>query len=202
VTKVLVIGAGGKLGTAIVTTALARGWEVTGIVRDRTKAGHLPAAVKIVEGDGRDAKVLQQAVPGHDAVVVPAGGRVSPVSSDVIRALLPVMKSAGVGRLIAISAYGTAGERGFYPWVMRTAAKAVVTDKAEMERLIRESQGIEWTIVRPGVLNDKAAEGYRAGENLALSGFPQMSRADVAGFVADEISGNRYVNTVAAVAKA
>lgn len=191
--KLLVVGAAGKMGTALVTPALAAGYEVNALVRSRGKAAHLPPSVTIFEGDGRDADALEAALAGVNAVIVPAGGRKEPVTAQVVAALLPLLDRHKIRRLIVLSAYGALDGAGFYRWIMQTLAKPVAADKAETERLLRAS-ATEWTAVRPGILTDGPASGrVEAGENVVLKGMPQISRADVAAFILGEIAEPRFV---------
>lgn len=192
-TTVLVIGASGKSGTAIVAAALAAGHTVHGLVRNRSKAAHLPGPVILFDGDGRDPAALEPALAGVDAVIVPAGGLKDPVTAEIIRALEPLLARHGIGRIIVLSAYGAIDGRGFYGWLMRTSAAAVVTDKAETERLLRASK-LDWTAVRPGVLTDGPATGrVKAAEHAVLKGLPRISRADVASFIIGELAQPRFV---------
>jgi uncharacterized protein YbjT (DUF2867 family) len=199
VSKIVVVGAAGKSGTEIVKEALARGVGVTAYVRSRTRAEALPAGVAIVEGDGRDAAPLARALPGHDAVVVTSGGREETVSADVARAVTAAMKQTGLTRLIQFSAYGANDGAGIYRWVMQTLAKKVAADKIELEKVLAAS-GLDWTAVRPGVLTDGGKSGkMRAGTGIVLKGFPQISRADVAAFVLDELQTPRFVRAAPVV---
>lgn len=199
INKILVVGAAGKSGAAVVAEALARGVGVTAYVRSRAKAAGLPSGVAIVEGDGKDAAALARALPGHDAVVVTAGGRAEPVSAEVARAVVLAMTQSGVARLIDYSAYGANDGAGLYRWVMQTLAKTVAADKIELEKVLAAS-GLEWTAVRPGVLTDGGKSGkLRAGTGVVLKGFPQISRADVAQFVLDELQTPRFVRAAPVV---
>ena len=191
--RLLIVGASGKMGTALVTAALAAGYKVNALVRSRTRAAHLPAGVTIFEGDGRNAGVLEAALAGVDAAIIPAGGRKEPVTAQVVGAALPVLARLGVTRLIVLSAYGALDGRGFYRWMMQNLAKAVSADKVETERLLRAS-ATDWTAVRPGILTDGPAGGkVQAGENVVLKGMPQISRADVAAFILGELKQARFV---------
>lgn len=188
-----VIGASGKLGRAIVTEALRRGHAVTGLVRSRDKAADLADKITVVEGDGRDETALTTALTGADAVIVPAGGRVDPVTAEIVKAVMPVMDRLGIGRIVVASAYGAVDGRGAYGWLLRTMAKAVAKDKTETEAALRASS-LEWTAVRPGGLTDGPATGKaKAADQAVLSGFPRISRADVAGFIIDEVEQPRFV---------
>ena len=76
--RVLVVGAGGKLGLRLVARGLAHGHHVTAFVRNagRLKEGladlGIPAVPKI-EGDAFDVDALTNAMAGHDVVVSAAG---------------------------------------------------------------------------------------------------------------------------------
>ena len=191
--RLLIVGASGKMGTALVTAALGAGYEVNALVRSRAKAAHLPPGVNIFEGDGRNAGALEAALKGVDAAIIPAGGRKEPVTAQVVGAALPVLGALGIKRLIVLSAYGALDGRGLYRWMMHTLAKPVSADKVETERLLRSSP-TEWTAVRPGVLTDGPLSGkVQAGETAVLKGFPQVSRADVAQFIIGELQQRRFV---------
>lgn len=64
--KILVTGATGKVGSRFVPRLIAKGYDVTILVRDASKA--IPGA-KTVVGDLYDASTLPPAVAGMDAVV-------------------------------------------------------------------------------------------------------------------------------------
>jgi putative NADH-flavin reductase len=74
--KVLVIGAVGKSGRAVVEQALAAGHDVTAFVH-KTE-GYLPDSnVRVIEGDARDRSAMDSAMLGQDAVIDTIGGKLS-----------------------------------------------------------------------------------------------------------------------------
>lgn len=75
--RILVLGATGGTGRLIVSQAVARGYDVTVLVRSAEKAADLKGA-KVVFGDARDEATLRMALKGRDAVVSPLGTPVSP----------------------------------------------------------------------------------------------------------------------------
>lgn len=203
-TSILVIGGAGKLGKAIVEEAVRRGMTVTAHVRsaEKARAANLPAGVRIVEGDGRDSASLAAVMAGQDAVISTAFSMQGSVSTDVAKAAIAAMKPAGVRRLIAVSAYGTGSEKGFYAWVARTMLPKLGPDKREMEQTLRQS-GLDWTSVQPPGLNNGPATGaVEAREGVTLKGFPSMSRADVAAFILDEVEHPRFVGRVPVIYRA
>ncbi len=199
--KLLVLGATGGTGKAIVNAALAAGHEVTILVRNPEKAQDLGGARRII-GNALDPKAVAEALTGSDAVISALGTPVSPFKevrllSLATRILVDEMRRAGVPRLLAITGMGagdSAGHGGFVfdrvfkPLMLRK----VYQDKDRQEAIIRES-GLDWTIVRPSVLNDKPATGQvRAMVDLAGFHGGTISRADVAGFLLGELEARRW----------
>lgn len=186
-TSIIVVGGAGKLGKAIVAEAARQGLEVTAHVRDTARAADLPKVARVVEGNGLDRASLAAAIPGHDAVVVPAGGRTEPVSADIVANAIAIMQKTGVRRLIAVSAYGAVEPHGFYGWMLQTMTPRLAADKQAMEAAMAKS-GLDWTAVRPPILNDGPAKGkVEARTGAVLAGMPAMSRSDLAAFLLSEI---------------
>ena len=72
--KVIVLGAGGRLGSRVVQACVERGHQVTALVRSRQRlAGalgeELLQQVEVVEGDVADTAQLAAAMRGHEAAV-------------------------------------------------------------------------------------------------------------------------------------
>jgi len=198
--KILIVGGAGKTGRAIGAEAAKRGLAVTAYIRDPAKAALPPEGVQVAVGDGRDAVALGKAMAGHDAVVIPAGGREEPVSAEIVRTAIPLMRSAGIKRLIAISAYGAVDGVGFYGWMLRTMTPKLAADKTAMEAVLRAADDLQWTAVRPVILTDKPATGrVTASAGARLGGMPQMTRADLAKFVVDELATPRFIHAAPVV---
>ncbi len=70
--QLLVVGATGGLGRAVLDSALARGHDVTALVRRPDTAG-LPADVHAITGDVLDPASMEPAVRGRDAVICALG---------------------------------------------------------------------------------------------------------------------------------
>ena len=188
--NILVLGATGPTGREVMRQALAAGHRVTAFVRDPAKlAGE--SGMRVVQGDPASSAELDAVLPGHDAVVSALGRRASFRSERLIircmRALAPAMERRGVRRLVLVSAFGVGESRRDVPPLMRllqsVLLRDIFADKARAERYLR-SRHLDWTFVYPTALTNGPLSGkYRAGERLALRGFPKISRADVAHFV-------------------
>ena len=99
--KVLVIGAAGKSGEALVNEALAAGHTVTAFVRGA--AQYKKANVRVVAGDVLDAAV-NVAVSGQDAVIDALGGKtpwkVTTMETSAAHNIVDAMRRNGVRRLL------------------------------------------------------------------------------------------------------
>lgn len=200
--KILVLGATGATGRLIVGKAIAEGHEVVALVRSKAKAAGL-AGVELVEGDARDAAALTSAIAGCDAVVSSLGTAMSPfrevtLLSTATRALVGVMEQQNIRRLVCITGLGAGDSRGhggfffdrlFLPLMLRK----VYEDKDRQEDAIRAST-LDWTIVRPTVLNDKPARGrIKALTDLSGVHGGTIARADVADFVVQQLTADRWL---------
>ena len=201
--RILVIGATGGTGRLIVSKALARGHEVTAMVRSPDKAGDLTGA-RLVVGDVREEKALRQALKGQDAVVSALGTPASPfrevtLLSTATRALVEAMKTEHVSRLVSITGLGagdSAGHGGFLfdKVIFPLLLKKVYADKDRQEAIIRDS-GLDWVIVRPSVLNDKPGRGaIRALTDLSGFHGGSIAREDVATFVLDQLHSDTWLH--------
>jgi putative NADH-flavin reductase len=201
--KILVLGATGGTGRLIVNQAVARGYDVTALVRSLEKGQALKGATLII-GDARDEKGLRQALKGRDAVISALGTPASPfrevtLLSTAARALVSAMKSEQVSRLIAITGIGagdSAGHGGFlfdrviFPLLLRK----VYADKNRQEAIIKSS-GLDWVLVRPSILNDKPGRNkIRALTDLSSFHGGAISRSDVASFVLDQVRADTWVH--------
>lgn len=200
--KLLVLGATGATGRLIVKDALARGFEVRALVRSRERAGGLEGA-EIVVGDARNEAALREALAGTDAVVSALGTPVSPfrevtVLSSATKALVAAMKAAGVSRLVCITGIGagdSAGHGGFVfdRLILPALLRKVYADKNRQEAIVRSS-GLEWVLVRPAVLNDRAPRrDIRALTDLSGFHGGTIARADVASFVLDQVNADTWL---------
>jgi putative NADH-flavin reductase len=201
--RVLVLGATGGTGRAIVTQALDRGHEVVALVRSLEKARDLKGA-KLVVGDARDERALREALKGVDAVVSALGTPASPfrevtLLSESTRALVTAMKAEGVSRLVAITGIGAGDSRGhggfvFDRLIFPLLLRKVYADKDRQEAVVRNS-GLDWVFVRPMILSDKpGGADIRATTDLKGVHGGTISRQDVARFVLDQVVDDRWLH--------
>lgn len=117
VVRMLIIGATGDIGMAVVAAALEAAHEVTVVVRSPEKLGALRDRVRVVQGDLADPGILEDAVSGQDAVISAMGSSPNATEIDVpatiMRAVIEAMGGAGVRRLVGLAggAVDVPGER-------------------------------------------------------------------------------------------
>ena len=109
------------------------------------------------------------------------------------------MQAQNVRRLVCITGTGAGDSKGHGPWwynwlVQPLVLRGVYEDKTRQEAVVRSS-GLDWTLVRPGVLTNAPAKGLatvRALTDLTGQHAGSISRADVAAFCLREVGEGRY----------
>jgi putative NADH-flavin reductase len=204
--KLLIFGASGPTGSHLVSQALEQGHEVSAFVRNPNTL-QAKERVKLAVGDSQDPAAVAEAVRGQDAVLSALGRRKTFTSASLMansmRAIVPAMERQRVRRLILMSSFGVGDSVREAPLLprlfFRTMLRGIFADKQAAEQIVRRS-ALEWTIVYPVLLTDGPRTGrYRVGERLPLSGFPKISRADVAEFMLKELYDAAYLKRIAVV---
>ncbi|MEO1232485.1 MAG: NAD(P)H-binding protein [Myxococcota bacterium] len=209
--NVLIIGANGRTGRALVECALKRGHRVTAFCRpgrilERT---HPQLTVHTAE-DPFDALALAEAARAHDAVICVVGA--PPRNPDRVRArtaeaLVRGLPEVGVDRLVVLSTLGARETRSqlprfirwfVVPFILATAFR----DHDEQEAIIQGS-ALNWTLVRPPNLTvDSAAESYRLNVDPSDPTMKwKLDRADLAQCLLDVVEDTstfRRIVTVSA----
>lgn len=199
--KVLIFGATGTVGRELVTQALELGHTVTAFARDPSKLKIDDPGLEIFEGDVMDSPLVDQAVEGHDAVLVALGaGTKGQVRSAGTRNIIQAMERSGVRRLVCVSTLGVGDSyvhlNFFWKYIMfGTLLRGAFADHVSQEEVVVQS-GLDWTIVRPAAYTDGERTGnYRHGFPATAKALKlKVSRADVADFVLTQLADNSYVH--------
>ncbi len=204
--NVLVIGAAGKTGRLVVDQAVAAGHRVTAFVRERD--GYpAPPHVRVLAGDATDLSTVSGAMAGQDAVIDAVGGktpwRKTELERRVAHAIVAAAKQHGTRRIIAISSLGVGDSTVHSPLLFRllvlpTFLRGSTADKAAMEREVAQA-GVPYVLVRPAVLNDQPTVGAVRVLAGAAKG-RQITRADLASFVIEQLTTNTHLNRAVTIA--
>ena len=203
--RLLVLGATGGTGLAVIEQARQRGHAVTAFVRSPGKLGLPGNGLTVLRGDPRSADELAEVLPGHHAVLSalgPTGLGHTTLVGDAARATIDAMRATGVRRLLVVGVAVLFEGEGLLPAIARrTFLRNVARDSAEMERLVRAS-GLDWTVVRPPRLTDGAlTRTYGVADGrMPPAARSSISRADVADFLLDELERPAHVGRIVGLA--
>ncbi|MBD2120428.1 NAD(P)-dependent oxidoreductase [Trichocoleus sp. FACHB-262] len=204
--NVLVIGAAGKTGRQVVEQAVAAGHTVTAFIRDSAQY-NAPPNVRVFTGDATDPATMSHAIADQDAVIDTVGGktpwRKTEIEQRVAHAIVAAAKQHGTCRIIAISALGVGDSTAqatllFRLLLLPTFLRGSTADKTAMEQAIAQA-GVPYVLVRPAVLNDQPA----VGSVRVLAGVEkgrQITRADLAAFVVEQLTTDTHVNRAVTIA--
>ncbi len=209
--KVAVFGASGRTGGLLVERCLAKGYEVTVLVR-RPEAFRLWERVRMVEGSVFDGEAVRRTLSGDGAgaeVVLSALGARSLKKEDVLERAVPVlvaaMKAEGVRRIVALGSAGAledslkqqaAWRRWFVQTIVyNTVLKWAVASQVDQWKVLAAS-GLDFTMVMPPMLTEGKGRGLGRvrvdGEALPRGG-ARIAREDVADFMVAQVEGREWV---------
>ncbi|MER7755573.1 NAD(P)H-binding protein [Kitasatospora sp. NPDC097643] len=196
--RITVFGATGNVGSRVVTEALARGHQVTAVLRDPSRPHRLPAAAALAVGDARNPEDVARLAAGQDLVVAatrPAPGQEAELAAAT-RGLLAGLAGTDV-RLLAVGGAGSLALPGTdgatvidgpdFPADWLPIALAC----NEQLDLYRADGGVDWTYLSPAaVLEPGERTGrYRLGRDELLvdaDGASAISMEDLAVALLDE----------------
>ncbi|WP_042199802.1 NAD(P)-dependent oxidoreductase [Paenibacillus camerounensis] len=199
---VVVIGASGTIGKAIVQEALKRKHEVTVAVRSTETVMLEHERLKVVQVDVLDAASVAAAVAGHGEIISAYGpdpGR----EDDLLRAadsLIEGLRQAGVERLIIVGGAGSlkteSGE-----WLMDTAdfpeeLRPLAAAHAHAYEVYRSS-ALDYTYISPpaAVIAGRRTGMFRIGLDRLITdenGESSISVEDLAVAVVDELEEGNF----------
>jgi len=153
ISRVLVAGGTGRLGTLVVNGLAARGVDVRVMTRDPKRAAHLAGdRIEVVTGDVRDPVSVTTAVAGADAVVSAVHGFAGPggvspmtVDRDGNTHLIKAAQAAGA-ELVLISIVGAAPDSPFELFRMKHAAETVLAASTVSATVVRSTAYLEMWI--------------------------------------------------------
>ena len=200
--KVLLIGATGFVGSAILNELISRGHEVTALVRYADKLAGKTGA-KAVVGDVADEETVTHLAEGKDAVISAYNpGWMNPDIARLITEnypkILSAAKKSGVGRLLIVGGAGTL----FCAPGLRVVDSGAIPEEIMggvrplgdfyLNTLTRE-QAIDWVFFSPAGAfdeNGKRTGNFRLGKDdliVDANGQSHISVQDYALAMVDEL---------------
>ncbi|WP_233130312.1 SDR family oxidoreductase [Synechococcus sp. 1G10] len=168
-----VSGASGKTGWRVVQEALARGYRVKALLRPGSQVPDGLHGAELIRLEMGDQAALEKALAGAQALVIATGARPSvdlagPLKVDAlaIRQQCAACRAAGVKRVVLVSSLCSG--RWLHPLNL---FGLILVWKRLGERWL-EASGLDWTVVRPGGLNE--AEDQLEDQGIRFSGPDQQ----------------------------
>ena len=205
--NVVLIGASGFVGTAILNELLNRGHKVTAIVRDAKKMTVSNQNLTIVEADVTDTDALKEAGKGKDAVISAynPGWKDPHIYEDTLKnypLIVESAKQAGVKRLLIV---GGAGTLFYAPGKMVMDADDVpaqllpgIKSLGEFYlNTLRKEKDIDWIFLSPAanMTPGKRTAKFRIGKDdlvVDANGDSNMSVEDFAVAMVDELEQEKH----------
>lgn len=209
--KILLLGATGRTGHAVLEKALARGLQVHALVRNPGSLSVVHDGLTVFQGTPLDAVDVAKAMEGCDAVVStlnnnrtsdnPFAKPVSPPTfmADSIRNTLNAMGSNAIKRIVVLSAAGVGDSFSEQPWLFRLLIKKTnlghtYRDHDAVDAMLRAS-GTDWTLPRPVMLgNNPGKAPIIVSYNLTPKPHFQITRDSVAQFILDSLDNPSLIN--------
>jgi putative NADH-flavin reductase len=202
--RVLIVGASKGIGLETTHQALAAGYDVRAMARSANALTLSHPKLEKVRGDALDLRDVEAALTKVDAVVITLGVGLGelfrPVHlfSDATRVLIAAMHAQAIKRLLCVTGFGAGDSNASISCLQKVPFQIVFghayEDKSRQEQLIKAS-GLDWTIVRPGVLTSGPRTGhYQVLREPAKWRNGIISRANVAEFLVRQIDNLTYLH--------
>jgi uncharacterized protein YbjT (DUF2867 family) len=193
--RILIIGGHGKVALLLAPLLVARGDDVTSVIRNPEHVAEVAASgasPRVADVETLSVDELSALVDGHDAVVWSAGAgggspaRTTAVDRDAAIRSMDAAAAARVYRYVMVSYFGARADHGvpagnsFFAYA---EAKAAADDHLRSSRLA-------WTVLGPSALTLDAPTG-----RIDITGAESrsVSRADVAAVVAATLAENATI---------
>ena len=204
--KILLLGPNGAVGQIVLEELLKSNHEVTALVRNATAIQTKHPQLSVMQGTPTYAVDLDEALVGQDAVLSTLGARTNArttLRKDVAENLAAGMKKYGVRRLIWLDAAGVGSSKEFVQRSSFLFGRIIMPlflnhmyDDAALADAIIEKSGCEWVIARPMSFTNGRETGKLSivtDMNLTVRLHLRISRADVAGFLVEQLAKDSYV---------
>ncbi|MCT2223554.1 SDR family oxidoreductase [Microbacterium paraoxydans] len=183
--RILVFGGHGRIALLLAPLLVARGHEVTGVIRNPDHVSEVEesgAIALVADIETMDVDALTEIIRGHDAAVWSAGAgggspeRTYAVDRDAAERTMDAAERAGVRRYVMVSWIGSTADHGvpeddsFFPYA---------DAKWAADEHLRASD-LDGTILGPGTLTFDDPTGRI---RIDPEGRGEVSRADVAAVI-------------------
>lgn len=217
--RILLLGANGRTGTAVISEALQRGHTISALVRRPETLATYDNIVSIITGSSLSKEDVTKAfanAPKSDPIKAVVStlnnGRTSDnpwakttapanLMADSVRNCVAVMKENGVKKVVALGTVGVGSSRATRPWwfnwiIDHSNLKIAFDDHYAVQRVFEAESGkdsaLMWVDVRAvGLGNGEKKDVKEFGNDGQGAGW-MISRKSVAVFMLDAVENSRW----------
>ncbi|MEA2555207.1 MAG: hypothetical protein QOI60_538 [Actinomycetota bacterium] len=188
--RIVVFGATGRVGRAVVEQGLARGHEVTAFVRSPAKLDRSEApGLTVVVGDASDTGSAAAAIAGQDAVISALGvptldptTELSTMNANVV-AGAKTNEVRRIATVVSVAVFSTTDRPPFQ----------YVNEEHRRDLATLSASGLDWVAAAPGTISDDDAVGAYQAELDARAPDGEITRYDLADFLLDAVETDAFV---------
>ena len=208
---VTVFGGTGKIGHLVVEQLLDDGHHVTALVRSPGKLTIEDDRLEVVVADLDDGPAIHKVVDGADAVISALGPDIDPFLrsgplTEATRTIVAAMHESGVRRLVALATVSVPDPRdrpGLVDRLVPVGIGLLIPGALREVQGISEvvtTSGLDWTLARiTAPIDIPTNRTLRAGF-LGRDGVgAPMARTDIAAFLVDQLTDDRFVGAAPAI---
>lgn len=196
--KVALLGATGRVGSAILSLLLENDYEVTALVRKPNKLKEHPN-LTIISGNALVAEDLEKTLHDAHAVISALGTDKSTVLTESMVHIMNCMEKKNSKRIVLIGTAGVLNSRrdpGLLRYQSSESKRKTTTAAKEHHRvydMLRKST-LDWTIICPTYLPTGAAtNAYHVEIDFLPEGAAQTTTGDTALFAVKELWNEKYI---------
>ncbi|HFK1547138.1 NAD(P)H-binding protein [Bacillus albus] len=199
--KVCILGATGRVGSAVIKLALKDSAEVTALARDVKRIAIQDERLRMIEGNVLNENDIKKAIEGSDIVISALGTDRSGTLAKSMPHIIRQMEEERVYKIITIGTAGILQARtnlNLYRFQSMESKRKTTTaaeDHLAAYKLL-SSSNLCWTVVCPTHLIDGDVTGvYRTEKDVLPEGGAKITVGDTAQFTWNLCSENKYENS-------
>ncbi len=197
--SVLVFGGTSGTGLEAVKHLVAAKEQVTVVSRKTAEDPELKAlGVTVVNGDAMNPESLKDVfkTTPFRVVISTIGHKKGEPNPDFEgnKNIVDAAKAFGVPRFILVTMIGDGDSEKALPWFVRLFFKEAMINKTLAEGYLRDS-GLEYTVIRPGALMNKASSGKAVLESDPMK-YSAIARIDLGKLIADCVKDDKTIKKI------
>lgn len=196
--KIALLGATGRVGSAVLSRALQDGHSVRALVRNATRISpHEQLEIQI--GDAKNPASIEQLLTGCDVVFSALNTDKTTTLSESIALIINSMEQQKISRIVTIGTAGILNSRveinklRYDSSESRQRTKVAAKEHEQVYRALQKTN-LNWTIICPTALLNKAELGiYKYEKDLLPIDGREISVLDTAAFSYRALLENLFI---------